>query len=176
MTENTPSGQERLFKEVMQVGVVVRDLHRTLAALAEIFGLEAFRTVTYPPEGRGDMARTYRGQPGDFVYRQAFIDLGTVELEIIQPVSGQSIWADFLAERGPGIHHIRFNVPEMEPVVEYLAGHDVGIAQMGSGIRPGTSWANFDTERLVGFVIEVMKTVPGSSGRTPAIVDGKVQG
>ena len=106
----------------------------------------------------------------------AFTELGPMELELIQPVSGQSIWADFLREKGGGIHHIRFNVDELEPVQEYLAGYDIFSAQHGSGIRPGTTWMNFDSMEKVGFMIEVMKVVPGTTGRTPQIVDGKVIG
>lgn len=166
----------QLFCDFVQIGAVVQDLDESIKVLSEVFGLGPFRVITWPPEGRTDIVKFYYGQPGNFTARMAFAELGPVELELIQPLTGESIWADFLAKHGPGIHHIRFNVPELEPVVAYLASHDIGIAQMGSGIRPGTSWANFDTERLIGFTIEAMKTVPGSSGRTPAIVDGKVAG
>jgi hypothetical protein len=171
MTENTLPTQEKLFKEVMQVGVVVRDLDRTLAGLKEIFGLEAFRSVTYPPADRNDMARMYRGEPGDFVYRQAFIDLGTVELEVIQPVSGKSVWQDFLDRHGEGIHHIRFNTYDMNRIVEHFAGFGIAVGMSGNGLRPGTSWANFETEGRIGFTVEVMQAVPGTTGRTPATVE-----
>ena len=86
MTASEQTGEVKRFGDVMQVGVVVRDLDRTIAALSDIFGMGPFRAIAYPPEGRGDMNRVYRGEPGDFTYRQAFVDLGTVELEIIQPV------------------------------------------------------------------------------------------
>jgi methylmalonyl-CoA/ethylmalonyl-CoA epimerase len=105
----------------------------------------------------------------------AFTELGPIELELIQPLTGESIWADFLEEHGGGLHHIRFNVSEIEPVLEYLAGHGIEVTQIGSGLRPGTAWANFDTESKIGFTIEVMKALPGTDGRTPQIVDGKVQ-
>ena len=62
----------------------------------------------------------------------------------------------------------------MREVVSYLAGHGVSVGMSGDGLRPGTCWANFDTEDRVGFTIEVMQAVRGASGRTPAIVDGKV--
>ncbi len=75
----------------------------------------------------------------------------------------------------PGEFTARMAFTELEPVLEYLAGHGIGVSQMGSGIRPGTAWANFDTECKVGFTIEVMKALPGTDGRTPQIVDGKVQ-
>jgi len=95
---------------------------------------------------------------------------------LIQPLEGESMWSDFLKEHGEGIHHIRFNVPDVEPVIEYLAGHDIGVAQSGSGLRPGTTWVNLDTESKVGFTIEIMNALAGTDGRTPQIADGKVQG
>jgi len=168
-----PSAQQ-FFKDFVQIGVVVADLDKSTRNLAEIFGIGPFRIIDWPPAGREDLQRFYYGEPGDFSARMAFTELGPVELELIQPLEGKSIWADFLREHGEGIHHIRFNVKEIEPVQEYLAGHGVEPAQHGSGIRPGTLWMNFSTEKLVGFVVEIMKVVPGTDGRTPMLVDGKV--
>lgn len=164
-----------MFCDFVQIGVVVRDLDQATAALTEIFGIGPFRTIEWPPADRTDIERYYYGEPGEFSARMAFTELGPVELELIQPLQGESIWADFLRDRGEGIHHIRFNVPDIQPVIEYLGGHGIQAAQMGSGIRPGTTWANFDTESQVGFVIEAMNALPGSDGRTPQIVDGQVQ-
>jgi methylmalonyl-CoA/ethylmalonyl-CoA epimerase len=176
VTEAENNAGWRMFHDFVQIGVVVRDLEKSVRGLTEIFGIGPFRAIDWPPADRSDIQRFYHGEPGEFTARMAFTELGPVELELIQPGDGDSIWADFLREHGEGIHHIRFNVPEMEPVVEYLAGHDIKVAQMGSGIRPGTVWANFDSGSKVGLVIEVMKAIPGSSGRTPQIVDGQVVG
>jgi methylmalonyl-CoA/ethylmalonyl-CoA epimerase len=164
-----------MFRDFVQIGVVVKDLDRSIQVLSEVFGIGPFRTVDWPPADRQDIQRIYRGQPGDFTARMAFTQLGPVELELIQPLQGESIWADFLNEHGEGIHHIRFNVFDIESVFSYLAEHGIEVAQMGSGLRPGTTWANFDTEGKVGFTIEVMKALPGTDGRTPEIIDGKVQ-
>jgi methylmalonyl-CoA/ethylmalonyl-CoA epimerase len=167
---------KEMFGKFVQIGVVVADLDKSTRALTDIFGIGPFHIVDWPPEGRADLERFYHGQPGDFTARMAFTELGSIELELIQPVSGQSIWADFLRDSGGGIHHIRFNVDELELVQEYLAGQGILSAQHGSGIRPGTMWMNFNSMEKVGFIIEVMKVVPGTSGRTPRIVDGNVIG
>jgi len=171
-----PAISKQLFNDFVQIGAIVDDIDRVMKTLSEVFGIGTWRVVEWPPDGRTDMNRYYHGEPAEFTARMAFAELGPVELELIQPVTGESIWADFLAEHGPGLHHIRFNVPEMEPVVVHLADRDIDVTQMAAGIRPGTSWANFDTDRLVGFTIEVMRPLPGTSGRTPAFVDGKVLG
>ena len=174
--QDTNTSPKDVFKECVQVGAVVPDLDQSIRVLTQVFGIGPFRLVEWPPAGRTDMQRFYYEAPADFTARMAFTEIGPIELELIQPVTGESIWADFLREHGPGIHHIRFNTFDMDSVVEYLAQNGIGITQRGSGIRPGTSWANFDTQALIGFTIEVMKALPGTSGRTPNIVDGKVVG
>ena len=174
MGENILSTKKDMFKNFVQIGVVVADLDQSTRNLSEIFGIGPFRVIDWPPEGRPDIEKFYHGEPGDFTARMAFTELGSIELELIQPISGKSIWADFLREKGGGIHHIRFNVDEIDPVQDYLADHNILPAQHGSGIRPGTLWMNFASEEKVGFVIEVMKILQGTDGRTPQIVDGKV--
>jgi len=167
--------RRQLFQNFVQIGVVVRDLEKATGALSEVFGIGPFRVIDWPPPDRTDIERYYYGMRGEFTARMAFSELGPVELELIQPLEGDSIWADFLREHGEGIHHIRFNVDDLNSVVAHLASHGIGIAQMGSGIRPGTIWANFASESTVGFVIEAMKTLPGTDGRTPQIVNNMVQ-
>lgn len=163
-----------MFRDLVQVAAVVRDLDRAMQALTEVFGFGPFRTITYPPPDRPEVERTYHGKKGDFVYRMAFAEVGPVEFELIQPLEGQSAWADFLEEHGEGIHHIRFNVPELEPVLEYLESKGIGVTQQGAGLRPGTGWAVLETQGRVGFAIELFKPMPGTDGRTPQFAEGRV--
>ncbi len=162
------SSGKRLFNDFAQIGVVVRDIHQTMNVLTEVFGIGPWRVFNIPPEDHKDLPRFYYGKPTNYSTIQAFAELGPVELELIQPLEGESIFTDFLEKHGPGIHHIRFNVDHMEPVVNHLKEHGIGVAQSGLGIRPGTEWVNFDTEKLIGFTIEVLKKLPGTNGRTPA--------
>jgi catechol 2,3-dioxygenase-like lactoylglutathione lyase family enzyme len=174
LAEKQNALKHELFKDFVQIGCIVADLDQAIRYLTEVFGIGPFRVIDWPPEGREDLQRFYHGEPGQFSARMAFTELGPVELELIQPIQGQSIWQDFLDERGGGIHHIRFNINDIDTVRDYLAGFGIEAAQFGSGIRPGTTWMNFATEDKLGFGIEVMKVVPGTTGRTPKIVDGQV--
>ncbi len=167
--QSVPDSVAKPFRTAIQVGVVVRDIEQSMAALTAIFGMGPFRVVESPPPGREEQQFNHGG-PARFRMRQAFADLGSVELELIQPLEGQTIWSDFLAERGPGIHHIRFNVPDEKALSAYLLEKGIGKTQEGAGIREGSYWANYDTEKLVGFVIEILQPTPGSDGRTPGVV------
>ena len=165
-----------LFSNLVQIGVVVRDLDKTVDSLATMLGVGPFRTIAFPPDDRPDIQRSrkYRGREGGFKARIAFTSLGPLELEIIQPLEGESVWSEFLENHGEGLHHIRFNVEDMGPVITHMVGLGVSPSQEGGGLRPGTSFAYFDTESKVGFTIEVLKAVAGTDGRTPDIVDGRV--
>jgi methylmalonyl-CoA/ethylmalonyl-CoA epimerase len=174
MEDTSKASTNEFFKDFVQIGVVVSDLDKSIRNLSEIFGIGPFRVLDWPPADRKDMKRYYHGEPTEFTARMAFTELGPIELEIIQPLDGKSCWSDFLDEHGEGIHHIRFNVNKIEPIEGYMAQHDIFSAQHGSGIRPGTNWMLFDSAEKVGFIIEAMNVLPGSSGRTPNIVDGKV--
>ena len=165
---------KQVFNDFVQIGVIVPDIEQSIKALSEVFGIGPWRVIDWPPAGRTDIRKFYHGEPGDFTARMAFAELGPVELELIQPVAGDSMWADFLHKHGEGVHHLRFNVADVAPVREYLAGFGIQPAQHGGGLRPGTTWMNFGSEDWVGFVIEVMNVVPGTDGRTPALNGGKV--
>jgi methylmalonyl-CoA/ethylmalonyl-CoA epimerase len=172
---NLRSPEKRRVGECLQIGLVVSDLNRTIDILSGVFGIGPFRTAEWPPAEQPDLARSYRGQPGRFTARMAWADLGTVELEVIQPLDGDSAWADFLRRHGDGVHHIKFNVDEVEPFVALAAAHGLELSQRGEGLRPGTEWAYVDVERQVGFHLELFNALPGTDGRTPPIVEGKVE-
>ena len=73
------------FRQAIQVGVVVRDLEKSMAALTGVFGVGPFRVAELPLPERQDQ-QFYDGRPASFRARQAFADLGSVELELIQPL------------------------------------------------------------------------------------------
>jgi methylmalonyl-CoA/ethylmalonyl-CoA epimerase len=165
MTDEISPQGKALFNDFVQVGVVVRDIERSMKYLREVFGIGPFRVLQCPHPDWAD-EQHYYGQKVRYKTLQAFAELGPAELELIQPVEGKTIWSDFLERHGPGIHHIRFNVKELAPVLDHVQRHGIGITQQGAGTRAGTTWINFDTEALIGFIIEIMRVAPGTDGRT----------
>jgi methylmalonyl-CoA/ethylmalonyl-CoA epimerase len=158
------------FRSAVQVGVVVRDLDQTIKELTDLFGIGPFRVREGSFAGDDAQQRYYGQTAPAFALRAAYADLGGIELELVQPLSGRSIWSDFVAEHGPAIHHIRFNVPDHELLSDYLLSKGIGKIQEGPGAREGSHWVNYDTEERIGFIIEVLQPAPGSDGlRTPGM-------
>ena len=148
------------LKRLVQIGIVVADRDQTTKLLTSLFGIGPFRLVEWPD--RAESRYYYRGVEEQIRIKQAFIQLGDVEVELIQPLEGNNGYQHFLDQTGGGIHHILFEVNDIDPVLEELAKAGVSVLQAGTGIRPGTRWALLDTQKLLGFLIE-LRHRPGES-------------
>ena len=145
------------FKDPIQSGVLVNDLEQYLEKLESVFGIGPFRIAEYPPKGTSPF-REYRGKNGNFIAKFCFYHLGNIELELIQPISGDNIWQEHIDKHGQGIHHIKFLVPDHKPIEEYLNENGYHIIQQGEGVGPnaGKIWAFYDTYDDIGFDVELM--------------------
>jgi len=150
---------KEIFKKFLHVGVVVKDLERTLDTLTDVFGIGPFKILDFPPKDEeSEIEMAYHGKPADFSAKFCFADMGNIELEIIQPISGKSVWFDFLEKHGEGIHHIKFLLSDLQETKQYLDEYNFELTQSGSavGVNKGKTWAYFGTEDKIGFVIEVL--------------------
>ena len=59
-----------------------------------------------------------------------------MQLELVQPVEGDSIYHDFLIQHGEGLHHLNFLVDDADAISEILTGEGFPCLQSGrSGPR-----------------------------------------
>lgn len=146
-----------IFNQPIQIGMLVRDLEEYLDRLDKVLGMGPFRIVDYPPAGE-EMFREYRGKQGNFKAKFCFYHLGNIELELIQPLEGESVWEEFLEKHGPGLHHLKFLVPEFEGIKQYMSANGYDISQQGDavGINKGRIWAYYNTYEDIGFDVEIM--------------------
>jgi len=151
------------LQKLVQIGIVVDDLERATRMLTLLFGIGPFHFIEWP--NRPESKYYYRGVEERIKIRQAFVQIGAVELELIQPLEGQrNAYWEFLHHQGGGIHHLLFEVEDMDAVIAALAEEGVEVYQCGTGIRPGTRWALLDTQSRVGFLVELRQVVPGCDG------------
>src|SRR4029077_10231088 len=93
----------------VQIAWVTRDLDGTEKALTTLLG--AKKWIRIAGVHFGPDTCTYRGRPADFVADISFSYAGDTQLELIAPVTGESIYTDFLDSVGPGLHHISVSRP-----------------------------------------------------------------
>ena len=100
---------------VTQLGFVVADLARELPRFRAIYG--NFTVGRFSNQGWW-----YRGEPCDCVVDAAFGMSGELELEVVQPISGQGPHREFLEQGGHGLHHLQYRAADIAPYVEWLQG------------------------------------------------------
>src|ERR1700737_4234270 len=149
LSSSLPDGLQ--LRRLVQIGIVVADRDQTTRLLTSLFGIGPFRLGEWPD--RAESKYYYRGAEEHIRIRQAFVQLGDVEVELIQPLEGRSGYKDFLDETGGGIHHVLFEVSDIDPVLQELAKSGVTVLQSGTGIRAGTRWAVLDTREALGFYV-----------------------
>ncbi|MBS7248739.1 MAG: VOC family protein [Candidatus Jordarchaeales archaeon] len=128
------------LSEVGQIGIVVRDFERTAKVLEDL-GLGHFSSIEIPHAS----ARLKVG----------LVNLGGVQLELIQVVEGESIHSRFIRERGEGLHHLGFFVKDLESAVRKFEEKGFNVTERGEVL--GVKYAYLDTERMLGFVIELIQ-------------------
>ena len=83
----------------------------------------------------------------------AWINIGSVELEVIEPRDEGSVYAQFLRDTGPGIHHVMFSTSDFDKCSATMAENNVGV--IGSGELQQTRFKMFDTEKDLGLICEI---------------------
>lgn len=136
-----------------QVALVVRDIEASARRWAALLGVPVPNVITTAPGL--EVEQTYQGVPSDARAKLAFFQLGPVQLELIEPMGGDSTWQEALDRKGEGFHHIAFWVEGMQRSVDYLREHGIPMVQrgdMGEG-----QYAYFDAEEPLGVTIELLE-------------------
>jgi methylmalonyl-CoA/ethylmalonyl-CoA epimerase len=91
----------------------------------------------------------------------AFLPVGEAEVELVKPTSDDSGVARYLKKRGPGIHHICFEVDDIDSCLEILHDRDVRLineqAILGTG---GKRIAFIHPESTHGVLVELYQLSP----------------
>jgi catechol 2,3-dioxygenase-like lactoylglutathione lyase family enzyme len=139
---------------VTQVGMIVRDIEKSLDSYVEVFKLDK-RPRIYEIDGLEVSHMKYLGKPSEARAKQAFIPAGQVTIELIEPIGGPSTWREFLETHGEGVHHIAFEVKGTDQVVSVLAGQGIPVVQQGD--YTGGRYTYVSSEDRLGVILELLE-------------------
>ncbi|MEM6335453.1 MAG: methylmalonyl-CoA epimerase, partial [Bacteroidota bacterium] len=101
------------------LGIAVRDPEPVLKLYEALFGFVPYRSEAVEREG----VRTH------------FLDAGTVKLELLESLHEHSPVAKYLAKRGEGIHHLAFEVEDIDAAFAQLG--EAGFTLLGDAPKSG---------------------------------------
>ena len=136
---------------VEQIGIVVKDMDATMEFFSSVFG--------WGPWGVLDDLEMkdclYRGKSCDARLKLAFAQSGSVEIELIQVLEGETIHTEFLRERGEGLHHLRFKVDDLDATLADLAKEGIDVIFRKN--LNGVDFAYLNTDKVGGIMIELIE-------------------
>lgn len=147
-------GDRVMLGEPTHVCLVVKDVERTADMYSSLLGFGPFliRMVEVPPTHA-----TVRGRAVSHVLKFGYARRGPVMFELVETVSGPTIYQEFLEQHGEGIHHIGFRGNGLLDD-ELARWEKIGVKplQVDRRTDPRYGFAYLDTQERFGCILEVV--------------------
>src|SRR3954467_11516492 len=96
--------QKTMIKKIEHIGIAVKNLNESNALFKKLFGHEHYKIEAVESEG----------------VNTSFFILGETKIELVQSTNQNSSIAKFIDKKGEGIHHIAYEVDDIEKEMERL--------------------------------------------------------
>ena len=137
--------------KVDQLGFVYKDIEKQAKIFESLFDVPKFAILPETTE-----VVKYRGKDGEVNTKIAISRQFNTQIELIQPISGESIHKEFLDKGREGLHHISFYVENIETYIKFF--EEQGLEMVYYGSIGKQVYAYFDTEEALGMFLEVQET------------------
>ena len=139
--------REPVFTETLQIALVVRDLEATLRTYVEEYGIGPWEIYEFGPETVSEL------HPAGCAWRLAVTMVGSVQWELIEPLDDRSIYAEFLAAKGEGVHHVAVGGKAYRRGARRDAGQ--GPPRAPGRRYNGVTFAYLSTDEDLGVITEI---------------------
>ena len=137
-----------------QIGYVITDINKTIAYYKNAFGISPWMLLDARPEPCIE-----KGKEVHPLLRIALAYQGSVQLELIQVVEGESFHLNHVKEGREEAHHLGFMVQDINKRLDSCREMGIGIVQRGTIRASGivVDYAYLDTVDQAGIIIELLQ-------------------
>ena len=154
MEKNTT--RKSSFSELHHISIVVKDIDEA-AEFYNSIGIGPF--VDYPPM-KEYVKLNVPDEDGFYNLRIKVARMGPLDLQLIQPGEGESLYKDFLEKKGEGVYHLGFAVDEIDQSEADVK--ELGLKVISSGRREnGSGFAYLNTAQKGGVTLLIRESPPG---------------
>ena len=128
------------FDNFNHVGVVVRDMEKTIASLSSL-GLGPFgmgeggpSVVEVPFQGK------LRGKPAEWKVKISMFKMGELDVELLQPSGGESALQDFIDSGNEGVHHVAYLVKDVDGETAKMVEQGAKVLTTGRATKGGFAY------------------------------------
>ncbi|CAK4834066.1 unnamed protein product [Aphanomyces euteiches] len=143
---------------VAQIGLVVHNIEKTSQAYANFLGVE--KPAWFWTDAIETAQTEYKGSPSVARAKLAFFEMGSLQLELIEPDEHPSTWRESLDQNGEGPHHIAFVIEGMQAKINVMERNNMKLLQKGE--YTGGRYAYMDTLGDLKVILELLEDDPVS--------------
>ncbi len=136
---------------IFQLGYVYKDAEKQAKVMESVWGMPPFAFM------ENTSAINYRGKEVFYTAKLGFSRFFNKQIELIQPLSGESSHKEFLDSGREGLQHISCIVEGLDSYIEEFEKQRFKIIQSGNIGKQ--HFAYFDTEDALGIILELQETV-----------------
>lgn len=146
-----------LQKSVGQLGFVVENIDAKIQAYYTNFGIGNWDIYIYEAPLLSFMH--YYGRSVYYSFKVALSYFGNTRIELIEPLKGETIYADFIEKHGYGLQHLGIYVEDINSVIQEAkeAGFSVIMDGGGFGLDGDGYFAYLDTEKKYDICYELIQ-------------------
>jgi len=156
-----------------QIAWVIKDINAALKFFREVMGVDNFGEPVIIRAK--EYEATYYGKPSDAETLTTIAYSGGTFIELIQPLSGNSIFHDYL-DKNPagGIQHVAYRIPvaKLDKVISEFA--DKGFQVVSRFNTPPAKIVFFDTYKEIGVMTEIMGITKEGEVMVEKMKSGKI--
>lgn len=147
-----------ILKKIVQISVIVPDAKAYAKRYNDLYGIGPWAFTDFTRETTSEME--VDGKPVPYEMRLALCDCLNIQLELIQPLDELSVYAQFLREHGPGIHHIAAETRNgYRQTIAALGEKGNALVQSGKD-SGGMEFAYVDMMKDLGLILELTNPPP----------------
>lgn len=153
-----------------QVAWVVRDIAAAEKFFIETIGVTRFMKMENL--SARDTNGTYMGKPADWVCHLYIAYAGDTQIELIQPVSGASMFQESLERHGDAVQHVAYWLDDADYDAAAARLEAQGYPRIQSFEMPILRVGYFDTRKAIGVVTELVGATKEGHGLREALKAG----
>ena len=123
------------------VGIIVKNVDATAAAIERTIGLKLTETANYKD-----------------ILRIGFMPIGGMDIELLEPTTSEGLNAEFLRDRGEGVHHMAFQVDNLDAAVATAVEQGAQVILGPTEGARGKRIVFLAGDELGGTIIELLET------------------
>ena len=141
------------FNKLHHISIVVKDVEKT-QTFYESIGIGPW--LDYPPM-KEYVKINVPDENGFYNLKIKCAQIGPVQLQLIEPGDGESLYKDHLREKGEGVYHIGFEVDDISAADAKIEA--LGLKMLSSGRREnGSGFSYLETASEAGVVLLVRQS------------------